>query len=166
MQFCGTARTVDFDVARRQVIDTLGMMTKFLAFNEVHQVVLAGPPSARLSLRLSLKRGEALEIGAVEDVDFGIQLGNRIAELLGCDFAGVVRVPTLSIRPQETDETQAFVRTVQIREADVLDEISAATSAHAVPDGAPTLEVPALRRPAVLTLFDEAAKDLLANTWD
>lgn len=97
MQFRGTVRTVDFDLARRQVIDTLGMVTKFLSFSEIHQVVLAGPPGERLALQLILRRGEALELGLLEDAEFGLRLGARIAKMLGCGFGGVVRLPTLRI---------------------------------------------------------------------
>lgn len=166
MQFRGTARIVDFDLARRQVIDTLGMVTKFLSFTEVHQVVLAGPPGARLALQLILRRGEALELGLVEDAEFGVRLGARIADLLGCTFGGVVRLPSLRVRFDETEETQAFVRTVQIQATDVLEEVSDCTSVHTLPDGAPTLEVPAMRRAGLLSLFDDAAKDLLARSAD
>jgi hypothetical protein len=150
LQFRGTARIVDFDVARRQVVDTLGEMTKFMSFGEVHQVVLAGPPTGRLALRLSLKRGEVLELGMIEDADFGLRLGARIAKVLGCDFGGVVRVPTLSIRMHETEETEAFVRVEQLQATEC----------------APTQEVPTFRRPPMLALFDEAAQDLLERSWD
>lgn len=166
MQFRGTVRVVDLDVARRQVIDTLGVVTKFLSFAEIHQVVLAGPPGEKLRLQLTLKRGEALELGLIEDAEFGVRLGARIAKLLGCGFGGVVRLPTLRVRMDETEETQAFARTVQIQACDVVDEVSDCTSVHTMPEGAPTQEVPAFGRsaPGLLSLFDEAARDLLARS--
>ncbi len=164
LQFIGAAHTIDLDAPRRQIIDTLGMTTRFLPFSEVHQVVLTGAPTEPLSLQLMLKRGDRVDLGLVPNRDSGLRLGERVAGMIGCELGGVVRVPTLRVPPQETEETQAVVRrplTAKIVAADVVAEVSACTPAHVMPDGAPTLEVPTFQRSDVLSLFDEAARDLL-----
>ena len=169
LQFIGSAHTIDLDVPRRQIIDTLGMTTRFLPFSEVHQVVLTGAPAERLSLQLMLKRGDRVDLGPVESRASGLRLGERVAGMIGCELGGVVRVPTLRVRPHETEETQAVARsplTAQISAADVLEEISSCTPAHVMPDGAPTLEVPAFQRSEVLSLFEAAARDLLERDVD